>query len=168
MTTRICEVPVCDRAARGRYCPGHAKRNRDGREMNTPIQMQHRHGVPYLERLLNNADTSGGPDSCWEWQGHTRTGGGLPYGRMSYVKDGRRTEYVHRISWEEHNGQRVPDDKEICHNCNNPKCVNPAHLRVDTRESNIRDEVKAGTHYSYFREWFANGGEGIPKKRLVG
>lgn len=40
-----------------------------------------------------------------------------------------------------------PDDgQEACHNCGNPPCVNPRHLRWDTHKSNIGDKVAHGTH----------------------
>jgi len=34
---------------------------------------------------------------------------------------------------------------EACHSCRNRHCVNPEHLREDTRTANQRDRVKDGT-----------------------
>jgi len=154
MTNDTCSVEVCDRTAdKGSWCQGHAKRHSDGREMNTPIRRSSPHRKPYIERLLDNVNTTD-PDNCWEWQGHTRQRkkNQLSYGRMTYVKDGRKTEYVHVISFELHNGRRVKPHLEIRHLCNNPKCVNPDHIVEGTRLENVQDSVRAGTHYSYFRD----------------
>jgi DNA invertase Pin-like site-specific DNA recombinase len=37
----------------------------------------------------------------------------------------------------------------VLHSCNNPLCVNPAHLRLGTQTENIRDAIRAGTHYRF-------------------
>jgi len=105
----------------------------------------------YLTRLIGRTEKDG---DCLIWKGHTRPRkkGQLSYGRMSYVSDGRKTEYVHVISFELHNGRRVNPDLEIRHLCNNPKCVNPDHLLEGTSLENHLDSVRAGTYYSYFRD----------------
>jgi hypothetical protein len=73
------------------------------------------------------------PDECWEWQaGKTAFG----YGRMGVA--GHRLMLAHRISWELANGP-ILDDLKVLHRCDNPPCVNPAHLFLGTTGDNNRD-----------------------------
>ena len=78
-------------------------------------------------------------DGCWEWSGATN---GHKYGRV--MKGGRWTG-AHRVSWVIHHG-KIPDEALVLHRCDNPSCVNPAHLFLGTQEDNIRDMVRKGRH----------------------
>lgn len=51
---------------------------------------------------------------------------------------------AHRWAWEERNG-KIPPGLVIDHLCNNPPCVNPAHMRVTTHKEN-RARVTKITH----------------------
>lgn len=57
--------------------------------------------------------------------------------------EARRLVLAHRLSFELHNGP-VPDDQVVMHTCDNPACVNPAHLRVGTQIENICDRDAKG------------------------
>src|SRR5690606_13169392 len=41
-------------------------------------------------------------------------------------------------------GRDRPDGTEACHRCDNPPCVNPAHLYWGTRQDNIDDAYARG------------------------
>lgn len=74
---------------------------------------------------------------CWNWIGYIEPNG---YGH-SYYK--RKTIRAHKLSYILFKNDVNPD-LVICHSCNNRKCVNPDHLREDTRSSNSIDMVNSG------------------------
>ena len=47
------------------------------------------------------------------------------------------------MAWTLANGQ-IPEDLQVMHSCDNPKCVNPSHLNIGTQTDNERDKVSKG------------------------
>lgn len=80
---------------------------------------------------------------CWEWIGRRVQG---KYGYFDvFVSTNTSTQvYAHRISWEIANRQPVPDKLYVLHKCDNPTCVNPAHLFLGTYQDNSDDMVRKG------------------------
>lgn len=69
---------------------------------------------------------------CWEWHGAKDNGG---YG---IFKSGGKTNNAHRWSYRIYIGA-IPMGLNICHECDNRKCVNPSHLKAATQRINILD-----------------------------
>lgn len=76
-------------------------------------------------------------DTCWLWTGVIGAHG---YG----VFGGKKTRgRAHRLMWERVNGP-IPDGLNVCHRCDNPPCVNPAHLFLGTVKDNAQDMMRKG------------------------
>lgn len=83
-------------------------------------------------------------DNCWIWTGGVFHCANGDYGRFWLgTKATGKDLYAHRVSFELANGP-IPDGVDVCHSCDNPICVNPAHLWPGTHLDNMRDMYKKG------------------------
>lgn len=94
-----------------------------------------RYQAPLEERFWSKVTRGVSPDDCWLWTGTLSKG----YGRLSKgrVSEGYLT--ASRVSWEISEGRPVPDGLFVLHSCDNPRCVNPKHLRIGDQIDNMLD-----------------------------
>lgn len=84
------------------------------------------------ERLLAKADIGNG---CWNWTGALSAGYGI------LARGWKKSPYkAHRLAYELFVGP-IPDGHVVRHACDNPRCINPAHLITGTQRDNVLDAV---------------------------
>ena len=79
----------------------------------------------------------GDPEECWLWNGYRNA---LGYGFLSAWPT---VMAAHRLAYELAHGP-IPDGLVVRHRCDNPPCVNPAHLELGTYLDNNRDKTERG------------------------
>lgn len=80
----------------------------------------------------------GDPSDCWPWGGDTdRNGYGV------FVFQGKKYG-AHELALSFTTGEARIPKLDTCHSCDRPDCVNPAHLRFDTRRANVADMIARG------------------------
>lgn len=78
-------------------------------------------------------------NGCWICISHVLDKSGYPKMMVN-----RRTCTIHHHIWEYEHDRKVKKGLLVRHLCNNPKCINPAHLREGTPAQNTMDAVRAG------------------------
>lgn len=68
-------------------------------------------------------------EKCSEWKGAINSGG------YPVTWHNNKIAYVHRVIMNAQPGQIV------MHTCDNPKCINPNHLKIGTHKENSQDMV---------------------------
>jgi len=99
-----------------------------------------------IERFWQKVDVRGA-DECWEWTGARKPNG---YGLLSLAGHNRVQLYAHRVSASIHFGM-FHRKSLICHHCDNPPCVNPAHLYVGDVRTNAADMMRRGRGNGQFQ-----------------
>lgn len=135
---RLCDVSGCGQKHFGKgLCSKHYERVR--RNGSTDMVTYVVDGDVDLHavtrrRLERNSKLVG---ECVEYTGTLQAAG---YGVIQISK--KRTQ-AHRVSFELHNGP-IPKGMMVRHKCDNPPCINPAHLELGGQMENMADMVERG------------------------
>jgi hypothetical protein len=92
-----------------------------------------------LSERLNHYSIPEPNSGCLLWLGMSIRRG---YGMMRW--DGRM-QLSHRLSWINTYGP-IPEGLFVCHHCDVPACINPAHLFIGPAAANVADKMKKGRH----------------------
>lgn len=90
---------------------------------------------------------AGAETPCWIWnKGLCRQG----YAFMNYAVDKKwkKVSALHRYVYKAFNGPILKSTPIIRHTCNNPNCINPAHLICGTIQDNVKDAIDCNHHVS--------------------
>jgi len=90
------------------------------------------------ERLKYNTGQNKSKNDCWPWLG---TSTNKTQGAYGTITVNNKTIPAHVFSYMYHKG-RIPKGYVVRHKCDNPRCVNPAHLEIGTKRENALDHVE--------------------------
>lgn len=135
MTPKRCSVDGCERGAIKRsMCGMHYQRWRKhgetrGGETERPLLASKNEALIFHGWTVEDSE-------CWTWSGPTSEGRGV------LSVNGQR-HYAYRVAYECW-VDPIPPGYVICHRCDNPICMNPAHLFAGTQLDNIDDMTVKG------------------------
>ncbi len=95
--------------------------------------------IPLEERFWAKVEKRASSE-CWVWRGYR-----LPKGYGTIGLAGHRGSKIltHRLAYALVNGP-IPEYICVLHSCDNPPCVNPAHLFLGTQKVNVDDMIAKG------------------------
>lgn len=142
----VCQFEGCGRRAKVKgLCTSHTQQRYRGGPLK-PLQGD----IPVEDRFWSKVDSSA--PGCWPWTA-TRNSGG--YG---HIRVGEKMRSAHRVSYELTHGP-IPEGMQVMHSCDNPACVNPAHLSLGSNQDNLLDMARKRRQWNQGRSTCSSGHE---------
>lgn len=132
-----CDVDGCDRrqVALGK-CSLHYRRYQRGDDLGAPRLTAKGAPQAFLDAFLASPPDT---DDCVEWPFAKRSG----YGSIASERRQSSAKVVTRVVCEAMYGP-PPEGYQACHQCDNPPCINPRHLRWGSPADNATDAKVRG------------------------
>ena len=124
----------------GNFCLATTNELRTGYKKTCGVRRNHirKYSDKEIQELLFRKVITEPNSPCWIWDGALNENG---YG-VFYIGS-RKGRLAHRVSYSVHYGVD-PETKFVCHACDMPPCINPAHLFLGDPITNIKDMIKKG------------------------
>ena len=97
-----------------------------------------------MQDRIKEGSTIEATSGCWLWIGAWDQDKG--HGR---IKVNGVTKPAHRMSYEAFNGE-LSEGLVIMHECDDPSCVNPKHLKQGTQSDNIKQMHERGRNHTNY------------------
>ena len=104
--------------------------------MGRPLGSKNKNVVP-LEKRLYSTSILNTETGCWEKEPTKKS-------RYPNITINGKMQRAHRVSYELYTRKPIPKGLCCLHKCDNPKCINPAHLFLGTHQENMTDMIKKG------------------------
>ena len=124
------------------------------------LPLRHSPDTSLEERLQSGTGPEDPETGCMEWT-RGRTGEG--YGHLCF--EGKMI-YAHRVALELKLGRKLKQDELTRHKCDNPPCVNPAHLEIGSHADNARDRDERGRRKGFAVETAGKAAKVLKAKEL--
>lgn len=137
---RECKIEDCGRKRHGvhGWCSMHHRRwKRNGDPLRLVVDRVPA-GLTPAQRLERKSERRG---ECLIYAPHWKMSG---FGYRQVILTSGRSVGAHVLAWELANGRAVPKGLFVCHRCDVPACIEPAHLFLGTPRENNEDRDRKG------------------------
>jgi hypothetical protein len=140
---KICQIKGCEKTAI--YLGMCSKHYWRMRTYGSPCVTKYHvlRGLPADQRFARQHKKM--ENGCWEWTGPVDQDG---YGIFTAVVNDVKYARAHRFSWAFHTLSPIPKGMMVCHSCDNPRCVSPAHLWLGSCLDNHADMDSKGRRFN--------------------
>lgn len=145
------------------FTPENTIRERNGSRCRTCKNDRQRAKAPLpslsmVELFWSRVEKS---DGCWTYAADPRQR--YPRVHITHTTTVKASRFSYELAF-----GAIPGGLLVCHKCDTPRCVNPAHLFLGTASDNMQDKIKKGRGHEQLKTHCKNGHEFTPENtRMV-